>query len=165
MPRRLRFYQHKGERRRIPKKLIVSINTDGIQLPNYIVSVPLEKVALSSHHRLSQLYDDIISNCQQLPTNWTVAMQTGDAQEIICQKGLLVLRISISMKWSLEYQKLTIDNNSCILLSEIPPVIYSLDALVTLLSIVDGAHLCVGNPDPSYLALSRKGKFLDQPGK
>jgi len=165
MPRRLRFYQRKGEQRRIPKNLTVSINTEGIQLPNYTVSVPLEKITLSSHRRLTQLYEDLINNNRQLPTNWTVTMQTGDVQEIICQKGLFLLKISTDMKWSLEYQKLTIYNTSCILLSEIPPVIYSVDALVTLLSVVDGAHLCIGNPDPSYIALSHKGRFLDQPGK
>jgi len=72
MSRSLHFYQCKGEWRKIPNKLTVSINTDGIQLHG--VS-PTREDHLSSHHRLSQLYDNIISNCRQLPTyqlhaNW-----------------------------------------------------------------------------------------------
>ena len=71
------------------------------------------------------------------------------------------------MKWSLHYQSSVVYNNSCINLSDIPPVIYSVGALLTLLLIseIDGAYICIGNPDVSYLALAYKGKFLDQPGK
>ena len=59
----------------------------------------------------------------------------------------------------------TENTHSCTILSDTSPVIYSVGTLLTLLSKIDGAHVCIGNPDVSYLALAHKGKFLDQPGK
>ena len=165
MPRKLHFYQRKGERRRMPRKLIVSIDTCGLQLPSFTVSIPLDKVVSSNPHMLSQLYDDIVREGDLISTNWTVSFQTNGIQQLICQKHLFVIKISVSMKWSLHYQSCVVYNDSCIILSDIPPVIYSIGALLTLLSRIDGAHVCIGNPDISYLALAHKGKFLDQPGK
>ena len=78
---------------------------------------------------------------------------------------MFVIKILISMKWNLYYQSCVVSNNSCTILSDTSPVIYSVGALLTLLRKIDGAHVCIGNPDVSYLALAHKGKFLDQPGK
>lgn len=162
MPRKLRFYQRKRERQRIPKKLIVSVDTHGIQLSSFKMSIPLDKVVLSSPHMLLQLYKNILGADSLFSTNWTVSFLI---EQLICQKHLFVIKISVSLKWSLQYQCFIVYNNSCILLSEISPVIYNVGALLTLLNKIDGAHICIGNPDPSYLALAHKGKFLDQPGK
>ena len=57
-----------------------------------------------------------------------------------------------------------VSNNFCTILSDTSQVIYSVGALLTSLSKIDGAHVCIGNPDVSYLALAHKGMFLDQPG-
>ena len=149
----------------MPRKLILSIDTCGLQLPSFTVSIPLDKVVSSNPHMLLQLYNDIVREGSVISTNWTVSFQANGIQQFICQKHLLVIKISVSMKWSLHYQSSVVYNNCCIILSDIPPVIYSVGALLTLLSKIDGAYSCIGNPDVSYLALAHKGKFLDQPGK
>jgi len=44
MPRKLRFYQRKGEKHRMPKQLTVSVDLDDVVvLP---VSVPLDKISI-----------------------------------------------------------------------------------------------------------------------
>ena len=59
---------------------------------------------------------------------------------------LFVIKMSWSVdtKWSLHYQSYNY-KNSCIILSNIPPVIYSENALLILLSKIDGAHVCKGD--------------------
>ena len=75
-----------------------------------------------------------------------------------------MVTVSCNMKWNFQYQSCTLYNNSCFLLSEIPPVICNVDSLLSLLTAIDGEHLCIGNPDTSYVNLAHKGKFLDQQG-
>ena len=165
MPRKFYFYQRKGERRRMPRKLIVSIDTCGIQLPSFIVSIPFDKIVSLNPHMLVQLYEDMVKEENFISTEWTLTFQTDGIQQLICQKHMFVIKILVSMKWSLHYQSCVVSNNSCTILSDTSPVIYSVGALLTLLSKIEGAHVCIGNPDVSYLALAHKGKFLDQPGK
>ena len=55
MPRKQRFYQRKGERRRTPTKLQVSINIHRIQLLKYTLSIPLDHVTLSNTHIVTSI--------------------------------------------------------------------------------------------------------------
>ena len=60
MPRKFHFYQRKGERQRMARKLIVSIDTCGIQLPTFTVSIPFDKIVSLNPHMLVQLYEDMV---------------------------------------------------------------------------------------------------------
>ena len=78
---------------RLPKELIVSIDADGIQLPDHKILVPLEKITLSSNYMLSQLHENIM-NYSEFTIHWTVHMTTqgGDTQQILYQKGLISVK-------------------------------------------------------------------------
>ena len=159
MPRKLQFYQKKGERRRLPRQLKVSIDINRIQL-HYPISIPLDHVTLSNSLILSHLYNNILTT-HSLPSNWQVSFHN---DQLICQKELFVVIISSAMKWNFQYESYTVHNNSCFLLSGIPPVIYNLQALANLLNAIDGGQLCIGNADASYLNLAHKGKFVSHSG-
>ena len=163
MPRKQQFYQRKGERRRIPTKLQVSINIHRIQLLKFTLSIPLDHVTLSNTHILSHLYNSILTT-QSFPSNWQLSFHSNQTNQLICQRQLFLVTVSCAMKWDFQYQGYTVCNN-CSLLSDIPSVIYNVDALLNLLKTIDGANLCTGNPDVSYVSLAHKGTFLDQSGK
>ena len=69
MPRKLKFYQRKGEKRRIPKQLNVSVDLDDVVvLP---VSVPLDKVIIGdvlSPSDLSEFHSHILKLMPFRPT-------------------------------------------------------------------------------------------------
>ena len=56
--------------------------------------------------------------------------------------------------------------NECSLLTPVPIVLNSVSLVVSLLKTVDGAQICLGNPDDTFLELSahHKGMFLDITG-
>ena len=163
------------KRQRILAKLQVSIDIDKIQLPKHMLSIPLEHVTLSNSHILSHLHNSILT---MNTGNWkafrleniflyrpdkSIGHQR-DNWTLRHQKELFMVTMSCNMKWNFQYQSCTVYNNSCFLLSEIPPVIYNVDSLHSLLTAIDKGHLCIGNPDTSYVNLAHKRKFLDQSG-
>ena len=103
MPRKLHLYQHKGEWRRIPRRLIVSIDTCGIQFPSFTVSIPFDKNVSLNPQLLVQLYDDMVKEESFIFTNSTVTLQTDKIQQLVCQKHMFVIKILVSMKWSLQH--------------------------------------------------------------
>ena len=83
MPRKFHFYQRKGEQQRMPRKLIVSIDTCGIQLPSFTVSIPFDKIVSLNPHMLVHLYEDMVKEESFISTKWTVTFQTDGIQQLI----------------------------------------------------------------------------------
>ena len=70
MPRKLKFYQRKGEKRRIPDHLRVSIPLDDVDI--FTVSISLEDVVLSPSYTLSDFHHNIV-DCRYFPANWSIS--------------------------------------------------------------------------------------------
>ena len=115
MPRKLQFYQWKGERRRILAKLQVSIDIDKIQLPKYILSISLEHVILSNSHILSHLHNSILTR-NSLPSNWKISFYISQTSQLICQRELFMVTVSCNVKWNFLVSH-TVYNDSCFLCS------------------------------------------------
>ena len=104
------------------------------------MSISLDKVVSLNPQMLFQLHDDMVNEESFTSTNWTVLFQTDGVQQLIFQKHMFVINILVSEMGSLHHQSCVGSNNFGITLWDTTTVIYSLGALLTLLSKIDGAQ-------------------------
>ena len=160
MPKKPRFYHRKGERRKLPKTLKISISLHMVKAPQLIVSIPLEFVSVPNTSTIEQLYHNTVA---LLPPHWSVFFE--DDEKVLCKKLHFTVLVPRDMLWKLQYGSFAVGNNSSLVLSEISNTITGAEFLVMVLQIIDDARLCLGNPDELFLKLAHKGEFLDQSSK
>ena len=145
----------------MPKKLKVSINLNDVTvLP---VSISLEGVVCSNTPvlSLSDFYTEI-TEFDSFPRNWHVLPATLD--KLTIQSKDIALSISESFHWTLTYNGCSITRESCLVLSNFPEHINSVETLLQVLCKINNAKMCEGNPNQSFVQLAHKGVFLNQSG-
>ena len=157
MPRKLKFYHRKRERRSLPKSLKMSISLCLVKAPQLLVSIPLGQVSVPNTSILDQLYDRTFA---LLPQHWNVSFI--DNEKVVCRKPYFTVSVLQDMLWKLQYGSYAVGNDSCLVLSEISNRITGAEFLMMLLQKIDDAKLCIGNPDETFIKLAHKGEFLDQ---
>ena len=108
---------------------------------------------------------DVMVSATSPSLNSGLVLCKARAQQALPGVGIgLTLRIEPSLSWHLFLSSEMI--NECSLLTPVPIVLNSVSLVVSLLKMVDGAQICLGNQDNTFLELSahHKGVFLDSTG-
>ena len=178
--RKLRFYVTKNrERKRYGAR--DKSQMDPVQQPSpqssLSVSFPVTAFTAAPVTTVSKLHSRLTAT-SVLPQSWVD--MTGSTMEV---EGLLFCRlqcqpplfhaevayniqIDLHLKWTLTAFGKHIEKDECSLISALPSKLSSVNNVLDLITLIEEAKVCVGNPDKQFLCLTENhaGVFLDQSG-
>ena len=153
-----------------------------VPVKQQVVSLPLTAFTTSSVTDLTAL-EKRVSESKLLPSGWTANLQTLSSSNAtssaltICRLQFpdvptrvnvsFVLTIYEDFRWSVRFYGHTLETSTCVFLSSLPTALCSANLVHVVLTALDSATVCVGNPDQRFMQLAthHKGEFHDPAGK
>ena len=180
--RKLRFFVTKNYER---KKYAARVQPqtpllEGSAIPSQTlnISIPFSAFTAAQVSSVAQLNSLFIAS-NRLPQTWvnmTVSAPTPSLllSRLQCKPPLFCSEIHVAyniqidqhLRWTLTVFNNRIENDHCSLLAALPSKFQNVDDLVALLQRIDGAKVCVGNPNQGFLSLTEQtgGLLFDQSG-
>ena len=175
--RKLRFYQTKNYER---KKYGLKVKIPLTLLPpaDLVLHLPITAF-LSSEAKNADVLFTRLSAVRALPTGWIIpehSTRSPNTSFILCKlqqhppaltpSFIFTIVFNAQCKWKLTVGSFEVTGNSSNLLSQVPPVLSNVKAVIELISLLDSSKLCEGNNDDKFIDLMHnKGTLKDQHGK
>ena len=155
---------------------LVSIPRRVLELPELIVSLPLQVLVRATPPEITSLHSRLVAT-RSLPSSWIDLSQLqSHSSVVLCtmhynegsrsgEVGFTV-RIDTSFQWSVTVSGQLLQPDKCPSLADVPNMLQSVADVGRLLTTIDCSRICEGNADPKFQPLvdRHKGIFRDPSG-
>ena len=163
--------------RQLQLRVAIPLNSVSIGISEHVVSIPRSIVTSSPVTELCWLQTRLHES-GMLPQGWVDASQhivpSGNIELVLCKPRScqpnrnvtigFTLRVEPDFRWKLFLSSEEV--HSCPFLASVPGHLNTVSQIVSLLTALDSAKICEGNPDAKFHVLSGwiKGVFMDPSG-